>query len=70
VESPLGGIKHSGLGFRHGPEALRQFCRVETIVEDRPLLGWLGAIVERELRFPYRARTLRALRWLMRRLYR
>jgi acyl-CoA reductase-like NAD-dependent aldehyde dehydrogenase len=27
VEAPLGGIKASGSGFRHGPEGLRQFCR-------------------------------------------
>ena len=38
VEAPLGGVKSSGLGFRHGPDAIRQFCRTETIVEDHPLL--------------------------------
>ncbi|HVR63415.1 MAG TPA: aldehyde dehydrogenase family protein [Polyangia bacterium] len=69
VEAPLGGVKQSGLGVRHGPEALRQFCRIETIVEDRAGLGWLSALIGRQLMFPYRARTLRALRWLMRRLY-
>ncbi len=69
VEAPLGGVKQSGLGFRHGPESLRQFCRVETIVEDRAGLRWLSAIIGRQLMFPYRARTLRAVRWLMRRLY-
>jgi acyl-CoA reductase-like NAD-dependent aldehyde dehydrogenase len=36
VEAPLGGVKGSGLGVRHGPEGLRQFCRLETIVEDHP----------------------------------
>ena len=41
VEAPLGGVKGSGMGLRHGPEGLRQFCRIETIVEDHPLLGWL-----------------------------
>jgi acyl-CoA reductase-like NAD-dependent aldehyde dehydrogenase len=34
VEAPLGGAGSSGLGFRHGSEALRQFCRTETILED------------------------------------
>jgi len=69
VEAPLGGVKASGLGARHGVEGLRQFCRVETIVEDRPVLGLVAPLVQRELMFPYRARTLRLLRWLMRRVY-
>ena len=55
VEAPLGGIKASGIGFRHGPEGLRQFCRVETIVEDHPLLGWLSPLLGRELTLPLQA---------------
>jgi acyl-CoA reductase-like NAD-dependent aldehyde dehydrogenase len=69
VEAPLGGTKGSGLGVRHGPEGLLQFCRLETIVEDRRGLGWLAALVSGQLMFPYRRRTLRLLRWLMRRVY-
>jgi acyl-CoA reductase-like NAD-dependent aldehyde dehydrogenase len=69
VEAPLGGVKASGIGFRHGPEGLRQFCRVETIVEDHPLLGWLSPLIGRELTFPYRSRTQRLLRWFMRLFY-
>jgi acyl-CoA reductase-like NAD-dependent aldehyde dehydrogenase len=69
VEAPLGGVKASGLGFRHGPEGLRQFCRLETIVEDRWLVGALSPLIDRQLAFPYRSRTLRALRWLMKRFY-
>jgi acyl-CoA reductase-like NAD-dependent aldehyde dehydrogenase len=69
VEAPLGGVKASGFGFRHGPEGLRQFCRVETVVEDHPLLGWLSPIVGREIMFPYKSRTLRLLRRLMKILY-
>jgi acyl-CoA reductase-like NAD-dependent aldehyde dehydrogenase len=69
VEAPLGGAKSSGLGLRHGPEGLRQFCRLETVVEDHPLLGWLSPFIDRQLTFPYRSRVLRALRWLMRRMY-
>ena len=69
VEAPLGGVKSSGLGVRHGPEGLRQFCRLETIIEDHPLLRWLSPIVARQLMFPYRPRTLRVLRWLMRKVY-
>jgi acyl-CoA reductase-like NAD-dependent aldehyde dehydrogenase len=69
VEAPLGGIKGSGIGFRHGPEGLRQFCRLETVVEDHPLLGWLSPFIERQLSFPYSARTQRLLRWFMKRFY-
>jgi acyl-CoA reductase-like NAD-dependent aldehyde dehydrogenase len=69
VEAPLGGIKGSGAGVRHGPEGLRQFCRIETIVEDHPLLGWLSPFLSRQLTFPYRARTMRLLRRFMRLFY-
>jgi len=69
VEAPLGGIKASGVGFRHGPEGLRQFCRIETVVEDHPLLGWLSPLVDRELTFPYKTRTQRLLRRVMKILY-
>ncbi|HTB59298.1 MAG TPA: aldehyde dehydrogenase family protein [Polyangia bacterium] len=69
VEAPLGGIKASGFGFRHGAEGLRQFCRIETIVEDHPLLGWLSPFVARQLSFPYQARTKRLLRRFMRLFY-
>jgi acyl-CoA reductase-like NAD-dependent aldehyde dehydrogenase len=70
VEAPLGGVKSSGIGFRHGPEGLRQFCRIETVVEDHPLLGFLSPLVGKELAFPYQSRVLRALRWAMRLIYR
>ena len=69
VEAPLGGASPSGLGFRHGPEALRQFCRVETIIEDTPILGRASHLVARQIGFPYRDRVLRALRWFMRTWY-
>jgi acyl-CoA reductase-like NAD-dependent aldehyde dehydrogenase len=69
VEAPLGGVKASGLGFRHGPEGLRQFCRVETVLEDHPLLGWLSPIFQRRLTFPYSASTQRLLRRFMRWFY-
>jgi len=62
-------VKASGTGFRHGPEGLRQFCRVETIIEDHPLLGWLSPLLGRELTFPYKSRTQRLLRAFMRLFY-
>jgi acyl-CoA reductase-like NAD-dependent aldehyde dehydrogenase len=69
VEAPLGGIKASGSGFRHGPEGLRQFCRLETIVEDHPLLGWLSPLIGREISFPYLQRKQNMLRRIMRLFY-
>jgi acyl-CoA reductase-like NAD-dependent aldehyde dehydrogenase len=69
VEAPLGGVKASGLGFRHGPQAIRQFCWTETIIEDHPLLGWLSPFLARQLSFPYRSRTQRLLRRFMKVFY-
>ena len=70
VSAPLGGAKQSGLGFRHGPEALRQFCYPQTIVENRPGLGLFAALVRGQLGFPYRKRVLDVLRWLLKVVYR
>jgi hypothetical protein len=57
------------MGFRHGPEGLRQFCRIETVVENHPLLGWLTPIVDSQLAFPYKSRTQRLLRKFMKIFY-
>jgi acyl-CoA reductase-like NAD-dependent aldehyde dehydrogenase len=65
VEAPLGGLKHSGLGVRHGVEGLQQFCRLETVVEDRPGLGRAAGIIGKLLAFPYDNRLLTAARWAM-----
>ena len=70
VSAPLGGTKSSGLGFRHGREALRQFCYPQTIVEDRPFAAPLAAWVRGQLGFPYRKRVLEVLRWLLEAIYR
>jgi len=70
VEAPLGGIKASGLGIRHGVEGLRQFCRIETIVDDRFLARGLSGLIARQLQFPYSRKVLRLVDWLLPRLYR
>jgi succinate-semialdehyde dehydrogenase/glutarate-semialdehyde dehydrogenase len=66
VESPLAGVHGSGLGYRHGPEAIRQFCRPRTVFEPTWPLGGLGKWGLQRLAFPYREPTLRALRWVTR----
>ena len=70
VGAPLGGLKSSGIGFRHGPEALRQFSTPRTIVEDRPMFGLVANWLRRQLGFPYRPRVLQVLRWLLGAIYR
>ncbi|HEX7507303.1 MAG TPA: aldehyde dehydrogenase family protein [Polyangia bacterium] len=70
VSAPLGGIKSSGLGFRHGPESLRQFCTPRTVVEDRPGFGPVANWLRRQLGFPYRKRVFDVLRWLLKATYR
>jgi acyl-CoA reductase-like NAD-dependent aldehyde dehydrogenase len=70
VAAPLGAARRAGLGFRHGPEALRQFCYPQTVVADRRGLGWLAAWIRKQLGFPYRRRVLDVLRWLMKVIYR
>jgi len=34
-DAPMGGIKDSGFGYRHGAEGIRKFCQQKTIVIDR-----------------------------------
>jgi acyl-CoA reductase-like NAD-dependent aldehyde dehydrogenase len=34
-DAPMGGIKESGIGYRHGAEGIRKYCRQKTIVTDR-----------------------------------
>ena len=34
-EAPMGGVKESGFGYRHGPEGIRKYCRQQTLVIER-----------------------------------
>jgi acyl-CoA reductase-like NAD-dependent aldehyde dehydrogenase len=34
-DTPMGGIKESGFGYRHGAEGILKYCRQKTIVADR-----------------------------------
>ena len=34
-EAPMGGIKESGFGRRHGADGIRKYCKQKTIVTDR-----------------------------------
>lgn len=35
LDAPMGGMKQSGLGYRHGPEGLRQYTHAKTITRSR-----------------------------------
>jgi len=70
VEAPLGGIKASGLGVRHGVEGLKQWTRLETVTTNKPFLGPVGRFISRRLAFPYDRRVLGLLRNATRLLYR
>jgi acyl-CoA reductase-like NAD-dependent aldehyde dehydrogenase len=69
VDAPLGGVKQSGLGLRHGTESLRQFCRSQTVLEDTALFGMSSGLVARLLGFPYQRRLLTLVRLLMKYRY-
>jgi hypothetical protein len=51
-------------------EGLRQFCRIETIVEDRFLARALSGLIARQLQFPYSRKVLRLVDWLLPQVYR
>jgi acyl-CoA reductase-like NAD-dependent aldehyde dehydrogenase len=34
-DTPMGGVKESGIGRRHGAEGIRKYCRQKTVVVDR-----------------------------------
>ena len=69
VESPLGGVKGSGLGHRHAAESMLQFTRTEVLIEDRPGFAAVSRFISRQLSYPYRAPIARILAWLRMRLY-
>jgi len=35
TEVPMGGVKESGVGHRHGPDGIRKYCVKQAVVIDR-----------------------------------
>jgi len=63
LELPMGGWKASGLGSRHGAGGIRKYTKQQTILVTR-------IAPKRDMHmFPYRARTTRLLRRLIKLLY-
>jgi len=69
VEAPLGGWKGSGLGARHGAEAIRQWTHVTAVTRPFRLLLPVERLLAKKLAFPYDPRVLALLRRAMRLLY-
>jgi acyl-CoA reductase-like NAD-dependent aldehyde dehydrogenase len=63
-DAPMGGIKESGVGRRHGADGIRKFCRQKTIVTDR--LGLKSEVIW----FPLARRKTELFRRGFRLLYR
>ena len=63
LELPMGGWKTSGLGSRHGAGGIRKYCDQQTILVTR-------FAPKRDVHmFPYKKRTTRMLRGLLKLLY-
>lgn len=70
VSAPLGGVKASGVGVRHGVEGIREWTRVRAVNVGRPLLGPIDRLVQAKFSFPYESKTLGLLRTALRLLFR
>ena len=70
VAAPLGGVKASGVGVRHGIEGIREWTRVRAVNVGRPLLGPVDRLVQAKFAFPYDRRVLGLLRKALRLLFR
>jgi acyl-CoA reductase-like NAD-dependent aldehyde dehydrogenase len=64
LELPMGGAKHSGLGFRHGAGGIRKYCSQQAIVVTPKL-----ALKKEPFMYPYRSRTSRLLAGLFKLMY-
>jgi len=64
TDVPMGGIKESGIGRRHGAEGIRKFCYQKSVVVDR--FGLKSELTW----FPNTAAKLKGLQRVMRLLYR
>ncbi len=67
MDAPMGGMKQSGIGRRHGPEGIRKYTEAQTIVINRT--PWQIGTRESPLAMNARlARVLTVLLWLWRRI--
>ena len=65
LEAPMGGVKESGIGVRHGPEGIRKFCTTQTILLTPRLM------LRREPQmYPYTKSSATLVRRLLKTLYR
>jgi acyl-CoA reductase-like NAD-dependent aldehyde dehydrogenase len=65
LAAPMGGVKESGIGVRHGAEGIRKYCRPQTIVIAASLMP-----AREPQMFPYTKTSARLIGALLRLLYR
>jgi succinate-semialdehyde dehydrogenase/glutarate-semialdehyde dehydrogenase len=66
VQSPMGGMKDSGLGRRHGSEGILKYTEAQTVAHQRllPMAPSLGMDDEKYAQFMSRSlRLMKALRF-------
>lgn len=72
TEVPFGGVKESGIGFRHGEGGIQKYCFVQSVLEDRiglrreinwyPYSKNFATLLSRALKVLYHSRWLRKFR--------
>ena len=70
VAAPLGGVKASGVGVRHGAEGIRIWTRQRAVNVRRLPLASVDRLVQERMAFPYDRRVLRLMQAAVRLLYR
>ena len=66
LQAPMGGLRDSGIGVRHGPEGIRKYCTPRTIV----LTPRVGVPRREPQMYPYTRGSARLVRTLLALLYR
>jgi succinate-semialdehyde dehydrogenase/glutarate-semialdehyde dehydrogenase len=56
IEAPFGGVKHSGVGRRKGPDGIRKYCNQKTVVED------IFGLKREPIWYPYSPQATKAVR--------
>lgn len=64
ADAPMGGVKHSGLGRRNGPEGLLRFVETRTVSESRGLFTLARTAKEARVVGPLTVTTLKVLKAL------
>jgi hypothetical protein len=64
LQAPMGGLKESGIGVRHGPDGIRKYCTARTVIVTPRLMP-----AREPQMFPYTKLSARIVRWLIGMVY-